>query len=149
MIMGFDAMFVPLVERRLKKHSIRAGNRWRVGMLIHLYAAPRQKGMRLIGLAKVRMIEPISIACDLEKRPEGWPSAKVAPLAAKTTVTIGGHVLTNDELNVFAFADGFQSAGVAGAFRLMVEYWRRKNGLGTKLKCFTGQVVHWGELRTK
>lgn len=149
MIMGFDAPFVPFVERRTKKHSIRPGNRWRVGMLIHLYAAPRQKGMRLIGLARVRMIEPISITCDPEKRPDGWPSAAVAPMAAKTTIAIGGHVLTKDEANLFAWQDGFRSAGVSGAFRLMVDYWRRKNKFGTKLHCFEGQVVHWGEMRKK
>ena len=45
MILGFKDRFVPMVEDGSKRHTIRAGKRWKVGISADLYASRKVLGM--------------------------------------------------------------------------------------------------------
>lgn len=53
MILGFKDEFVPLVEDGSKTHSIRAGERWRVGMRADLFEKTRQPKIFALRATKI------------------------------------------------------------------------------------------------
>lgn len=193
MNLGFKDQFIPMVEDGSKRHTIRAGERWRVGMRADLWRQMRRPkvfelratnippgcichgdglmGMRctapvhapanleyeqvqtagqsLIFRAPVIKVERIEIMCFPDDRPDGWPSAKVAPLYAKTKIAIEGLIISADELNVFAWRDGFRAipAGPSDPyktpFQQMVGFWAKQHRFGHRTIRFEGQIVHW------
>lgn len=119
MNLGFQDQFVPLVEDGSKTHSIRAGERWKVGMRADLYAKPRQKGMRLIFRAPVVRVERIEI---------------IEPFR----IFIDGVELDSKERKILAWRDGFRPSSYANmaSVESMAEFWRGRTP-------FHGQIVHW------
>lgn len=141
MILGFKDQFEPYVLDGSKTHSIRAGERWRVGMRADLYVKPRQKGMRLLFRAEVVKVDPILIE---HSHRAGFE------LCENTSLYIAGNELKDYELEMFAWADGFredcdvnQPYGVVGAFEQMIAFWQAEYQFGKKMHQFVGQVTHW------
>ena len=137
MNLGFADQFVPFVEDGSKTHSIRAGERWKVGMRADCYARPRQKGMRLLLRAPVVRVEEIWI---------GTLASKSEVVAGSVDIVICGQKLTGDEADLFAWRDGFRfKDGVegwsAGCFDLMLKFWEKQHDL--RRKPFHGQIIHW------
>lgn len=133
MILGLKDQFVPFVEDGSKRHSIRAGERWKAGMRADLYARPRQKGMRLLFRAFVVKVEPICIFIE----PDGGPK-----------IVLDGCLLHHAECDLFAYADGFRDGCTdsreyctVGAFAQMIEFWQRTHDLAARP--FVGQIIHW------
>lgn len=151
MNLGFKDQFVPMVEDGSKRHSIRAGFRWKEGMRADLYARPRQKGMRLLFRAMVVKVEQIEIEyTGTLVAPNTRLGAMIGGWSASdfTTITIEGVRLVADELDSFAWRDGFrphpsEPTLTTDAFRDMVEFWYRMHGFGRKIRHFHGQVIHW------
>lgn len=147
MNMGFQDQFVPFVEDGSKTHTIRAGERWKVGMRADLYARPRQKGMRLIFRAPVVRVQEIEIRVI---GPNTWHLDLNRNLPDRVAVYIDGQVLDEDERNLLAWRDGFRNdpalvkIGILrGCFAQMVQFWAANNGLGRNLTEWRGQIVHW------
>lgn len=125
MILGFKDRFVPFVEDGSKTHTIRAGERWRVGMRADLFARPRQKGMRLLFRAPVVRVQPIHI----ERLPPFGP----------LRVTVEGVDLSPDELNSFFWRDGFRDEGFPAPAGQAALFWSEQLRDGP----FVGQLIHW------
>lgn len=140
MILGFKHRFVPIIEAGSKTHTIRGGQRWKVGMRADLYAHPRQKNMRLIFRAPVIQVEII----------EFWDTGLERPLHERVAVYRNGKVLDGDQRNDLAYRDGFQNdpelarIGILnGCFAQMVQFWASTHGLGHRTNKWFGQIVHW------
>lgn len=132
MILGFQDRFVPFVEDGSKTHTIRAGERWKVGMRADLFARPRQKGMRLLFRAQVVKVERIEIH------------------GPEMGIWVDGNHLGWDEVEALAYRDGFRGATVLPsldhlanrlhrnypAYAQMMEFWRDRLP-------FQGQIIHW------
>ncbi|OUJ70173.1 hypothetical protein [Hymenobacter crusticola] len=128
MILGFKKRFVSAVADGTKPHSIRAGDRWRVGMSIQFYENVRQKSMAKIredGVAHV--VQNIGI----------WPLLErtIGP-AIQPYITIDDRRLTPLECQVLACTDGFDD------FKSLLDFFREEHGLP-----FTGQLVCWTDIR--
>lgn len=159
MNLGFKNQFVPYVEDGSKRHSIRGGQRWKVGMRADLFARPRQKGMRLLFRAWVVKVEDIVIREALTGRL--LDDGTMTQALSRTVVEIEGVQLTTDECDALAYRDGFRwrvgpcahccnwancntlqacrQIGYpkdAGCFNRMMEFWRGRLP-------FRGQVIHW------
>lgn len=143
MLLGFKDQFVPFVEDGSKRHTIRAGERWKVGLRADLYARPRQKDMRLIFRAMVIRVEPITIEHRALRHTyqETW---------CNTFITIADVELApcSDEADLFAWRDGFRPWKddprlSTMAFVSMVEFWEKQHGFGRRVHRFEGQVIHW------
>lgn len=168
MNLGFADQFVPMVEDGSKTHTIRAGERWKVGMRADLYRESRRQkvydeygrqvsGMSLIFRAPVVRVQAVEIVCDPSKRTDGYPSARTSPLYLQAAIYIDGSPLDEDERNAFAWRDGFRhrtlvkptdvvsvvSRETVGCFRMMVDFWAEKHGFGRRIREFRGQIVHW------
>ena len=138
MILGFKGQFVPFVLDGTKTHTIRAGQRWTDGMRADLFTGPYKPGRRRLPFrAPVVGVERIEIFFSEKYR--YYDNAGVLISA----ILIGGCELSADEMNAFAFRDGFRS----GKFRAnadfahlreMSAYWRR-----TDTEPFVGQIIHW------
>ncbi|MBC6988549.1 hypothetical protein [Hymenobacter sp. BT491] len=132
MILGFKNAFVPSVADGTKPHSIRKGNRWKVGTSIQFYQNVRQKSMAKIrpdGVAKV--VQEITISL---------PGERYLGPAKQPTIMIDGRLLTPLECQVLACTDGFDD------FAQLLRFFRENHGLKFK-KPFTGQLVCWTDLR--
>lgn len=115
MILGFKDRFVPRILDGTKVHSVRAGNRWKPGMVIHFYQHVRRPTMRKIradavcvGAHQIRIYDDGFVTC--------WGILYTAP----------------DDLQAFATNDGFDS------WTDLAAYLRATHGLP-----FTGQLVQW------
>lgn len=146
MNLGFKDRFVSMVEDGSKRHTIRAGDRWKVGMRADLFARPRQKGMRLIFRALVIKVQPIEIWY----RPPSILGIRFADepvLLAPIGIAIAGETLHDDEANAFAWRDGFRSmplerGGPLNCVAEMAHFWVTQHKLQDSAK-FTGQLIHW------
>ncbi len=127
MNLGFKDQFLPFVEDGSKTHTIRAGERWKVGMRADLYARPRQKGMRLLFRAPVVRVEPISITLEHFFNSVGnhWHPA----------IVINGCLLDAGETEAFLRRDGFRD-GSRSAIEQAAAFWRQSLP-------FHGQLIHW------
>ncbi len=154
MILGFKKQFVPYVLDGSKRHTIRAGDRWRVGMRADLYEESRRpkkydesgaqvSGMRLLFRDQVTKVEPIVIEHRANRHAyrETW---------ANTFIRIADVELSpcSDEADLFAWHDGFRPwkddpRNSTMSFVHMVEFWEREHGFGRRIHRFDGQVVYW------
>lgn len=142
MILGFQDQFVPFVEDGSKTHSIRAGERWKVGMRADLFRNVRQKNMSLIFRAPVVKVQEIEIIpppddfrCPLCGSPE------IHCHEPYSRILIDGEELGSDERDLFAWRDGFRPWPDAPtltttAFDHMMTFWRGRLP-------FHGQIIHW------
>jgi hypothetical protein len=106
-----------------KKHSIRRGNRWKVGMKIHMATGVRTKdyfqfNINIDGLQVVTGVQVIDI-----KHFTLFPNA----------VVIDGKRLSNAEIDQLAINDGFDTTD---------EFWDYFSD-----DVFEGQIVHWMDER--
>lgn len=160
MILGFKDQFVPYVREGSKTHSVRSGGRWKVGMRADLFEKVRQKGMSLIFRAPVVKVEPVFIWEIRDQHIDGWPRWNLCPLHKRTMIRIGfpeNAPLSADELNLFAWRDGFRPEGSTlvedgaprprlyadGCFKLMVKFWAQQHRFGKSVHKFEGQLVYW------
>lgn len=128
MNLGFKDRFVPMVEEGSKRHSIRAGARWKAGMRADLYARPRQKGMRLLFRAIVLKVEPITLY-------QRWVTEEPGNLDTTIKVRIDGVLLEPSEAEAFFRRDGFRDSE-----RSAIE---QAHGFWYGDLPFTGQLIHW------
>ncbi len=122
MNLGFKDQFCPIVEDGSKRHTIRAGSRFKAGDRADLYQRPRQKGMRLMFRAIVTRVETIEV----------WASGPFI------NVCLEGVVLTLDEQESFFWRDGFRATDKTSS-RQAAAFWREQLAAGP----FIGQVIHW------
>lgn len=118
-LLGFQDRFVPKVENGTKTHTIRAlrAHPIRVGETLHLYAKPRQMGMRLIFRAPCTHIQSITIS---DRPYKSLPAL----------VHVDGMWLSRSECELLAVRDGFAD------FVEFVEFWRDR-------RPFDGEIIHW------
>lgn len=131
MILGFNPKFVPYVRNGTKRHTIRDGWRWHAGMRGDLYENVRQKNQTLIFRSIITLVEPIEIFIHKGSR-------------LIEEISIGGDKLDADEMEAFAYADGFRDGyGFAGNryLREMSWFWLnvKRSGAGRK----HSQLIHW------
>jgi hypothetical protein len=118
MILGFKSAFVPQIQDGAKVHTIRQGRRWKAGHAIHFYQKVRQPGMSKF-----------------------HPDASVTS-TQQVTITHGRQLFVDDrqlsgtELESFALRDGFSNSD------LLFKFFGEHHELP-----FTGQLVHWTDLR--
>lgn len=142
MILSFHKAFVPMVLDGSKRQTIRAGSRWKAGMRADLYTGAYRPGeRRLLFRSVATKAETIEICCDLETRPDGWPSADLAPLYVKTKLWIAGIELSMDEATELAWQDGFRAETCDR--RKQLSQMLRYLGFGKQSKRFAGQIIHW------
>lgn len=194
MNLGFQDQFIPMVEDGSKTHTIRGGQRWKVGMRADLFRESRRtkvyelrekpgdadcicsepgtllknskrvygrplcsaehhnryeqvqvSGMRLIFRAPVVRVQEI--------RFEVWGPAHInyldaeRLLAERIAVYIDGEELGSDELDLFAWRDGFRPwkddpTLTTMAFDHMALFWQRRHKICEKRE-WRGQIVHW------
>ena len=116
--LNFKNRFAPDVETYRKRHSIRAGNRWRKGMMVHAFTDMRtKKCRRLIPATPCTKVEPIVIRY-----------AKGGLLTVKRS----GVNLIYQEIKLLAINDGFE-----GTFDF-VQFFTPERGT-----TFKGQLIHW------
>ncbi len=127
MLLGFKRRFARMVEEGSKTHTIRDREPPEVGETCHCYVDPRQKTMRLLGRWPCVKVERITIAW-VRNGPHREPEVEIA---------ISGLRLDSDELNAFAWRDGFRTYGRDGALDEMMDYWE-----GEELP-FRGWLIHW------
>lgn len=137
MTLGFKDTFVPAVVAGTKPHTIRAGERWRVGMSIQFYRRARQRDM-----AKIR---PDAVATVVQQICVTHAGAldPLGPMPAyheRYIILIGEgrdrHVLTPLECQELARRDGFDD--LDGLLRFIADM----HGIP-----FTGQLVGWTDLK--
>lgn len=149
MNLAFERRFVERVRSGEKRHSIRGGARWKVGMRADLWEQMRQErffdtegrqtsGQKLIFRAMVTAVDPIMLVITHIRY--GLFSRFVIE-----SIEIAGEGLSRDEMEAFAAKDGFLS------LEDMARHWVIKNKLKTSRqwlkvdRCwqFKGQVVYW------
>ena len=122
MILGFKDIFVPAVVAGTKPHTIRSGNRWKVGTPIQFYHSVRQRDM-----AKIR---PDGMARVVQKIEIKWGGGQ------QPCLLINGRCLTPLECQELSRRDGF------GDFAELLRFIDQVHGLP-----FKGQLVGWTNLR--
>lgn len=163
MNLGFQDCFVEYVKDRSKPHSIRAGDRWKVGDRADLFAESRRRkvfelrpsgdgtlqmvqtaGMRLLFRSIVVRVDPITVW--LRPRPQARLHADEQVFAGALGIAIADTVLSDDEANRLAYIDGFRSmplvpGGPLNALAEMAQFWLPTHRIDRKP--FHGQIVHW------
>ena len=135
MTLGFKRQFEAHVQDGSKRHTVRGGARWKVGMRADLYIDPRQKGMRLLFRAHVVRVQTIRIAIQqLLPFPE-FAGLRVAKIPDHVAVWIDGQQLSPDEVEHFFWSDGFRQPR-RSATAQAIQFWRKRLP-------FSGQIVHW------
>lgn len=127
MILGFKERFEDLIKSGSKIHTIRTdkSNRWKPGMFIHFAKGVRTKNYINFHMGFCHSVQQLKI----EYIPyEGQTKGLVADIF----VSIDGRLLNNEEVNVLAKNDGFQSASD------FLEFFD---------KDFTGKIIHWTDFK--
>ena len=133
---NFKRQFVPYIQDGSKQHTIRAtrNNVDKPGNVCHLYTGLRQPGAVLLGRAPCIRVEKIAILPI-----HGGISAGSM---LSVSVSIAGETLTLDELDAFAWRDGFRYddepvSRTKGCFKnLMLPFWEGRLP-------FHGHIIHW------
>ena len=131
MILSFKKDFVPAVVDGTKPHSIRAGQRWKVGQSIQFYQDARQKSMAKIrpdGVATSVQVVRVERESQTYRNHSGtiiWPG-----------IFIDGRELKPIECMTLALTDGFDNVAE------LVAFLDKAHTLP-----FTGQLIHWTDLR--
>jgi hypothetical protein len=128
MILSFKEIFVPAVVDGTKPHTIRAGQRWRVGLGIQFYKNARQKSM-----AKIR---PDAVATVVQEIKVPRPLERYLGPPRPPVCIVDGHELTPLECEELALRDGFED------FAALRKFIDDAHGLP-----FVGQLIHWTDLR--
>lgn len=124
------------IDERPKIHTIRAGNRWKAGDLIHMAYGVRSKNYEqfnkgIDGLQRVVSVQTIRISCVVVPTKRGgdpetyWPKIEIDDLEK---------IKTKDRVVEFVKNDGFDSIP-------QFCKWFRKD--------FKGQIIHWTDYRYK
>ena len=135
MICGFNDRFLPLVWNGSKCHTIRAGQRWRPGMKVHLFARVRgpkafteqqeqTAGQFLLFESRVTMVDKIVITSSPD---------------SLLNITIDGVSLEEDELTAFLWRDGFRVEDGTTSIMQAASFWRKQ----LAARPFEGQVIYW------
>ena len=108
---------------KMKKHSIRKGNRWKADMLIHMAIGVRTKHYIQFNRNKPELSTSKSVQ-----------SIEIRNLFNdRAGVNIDGRELTASEIDLLAMNDGFDTTE---------EFWDF-----FKSDEFEGQIIHWTDLR--
>lgn len=141
---SFQPQFCPPVEEGSKRHTIRRGKRWKVGMRIDCYTGLRTKKTRLLFRAMVTKVEDIQICETSHPVREFIPDLRNGGMLDVTkwdsaclrfTVTIEGNELRDDEMDSLFYRDGFRASGSRPSEQAAA-FWA--DGLP-----FDGQIIHW------
>jgi len=115
-LLGFKERFVPAVEARTKKHTIRAGRlRFKVGDAIQIWTGPYRPGMR----RKLFDVDPVVTKIE-------------AIEIGNMIVIVDGKQLHSRQIHDLVMADGFDSIAQFFGFFTSV-----------KRPTFTGHIIHW------
>jgi hypothetical protein len=120
---NFQSRFAPLVKSGQKRQTIRANGKRRPprpGENLFLYTGQRQSGCVKLGEAICTRVTPISI------------SARQKHISMPSQVTHSWQLLTPEEMDVLAIADGF--TGAAELFQ-----WIQENHGDT----LSGNLIEW------
>ena len=122
MILGFKERFVQPIMAGRKKHTIREDkhNRWRSGKQIHFATGVRTKNYNNFKTGTCRSIQKIKIEY----------IGTFSYLDAE--VKVDGKILSNEEINILAKNDGFES--IEDFFE-----WFNKD--------FKGKIIHWTDFK--
>lgn len=123
-LLGFKERFVPMIESRAKKHTIRAvpkdGKvRFKIGHPIQLYRRVRQKDSR-----KIIDIDPVCTKIEAITVDRGYER--------RVHISINGVLLTYEQSNQLARADGFPHLADFEAFFVPKPD-----------DTFAGHIIHW------
>ena len=146
MLLGFKRRFEPMVKDGSKTHTIRARRRDgrvpKIGEVLHCYTDVRQSSEELLGRWPCTKVEPITIMIPFY----------VAGVPPSMAIRIADAALTEEEIALFAWRDGFRSAprspimlkpGDPRAAQEMARFWRLTHGRGITSCDFRGYVYHW------
>lgn len=122
---NFQGRFVPAIRSGLKRHTIRAerGGRSRharPGELVQLYQGLRTRSARLIAAPLCEGVWPVRL-----------------DFGAGHVTANGVSIERPENLDVFAWADGFRDWGDLCAF------WRREH---PGVAVFSGVMIHWAQI---
>jgi len=104
-----------------KVHSIRKGNRWKPGMLIHLAYGQRTKQYKCFQLATAKTVQAVRIYTDIK---EVW----VAKVGIGDSYIYDFNPLTKVQVEMLAINDGFDSVDL---------FWKWFN------VDVDGQIISW------
>lgn len=121
MTLGFKPEFVPLIMSGMKIHTIRSGQRWRVGQRIQFCTNTSQDELHSF-------------------RPDGIVTAvqaiRITEGPGPGTFEVDGRPLPGPELAELARRDGFASPALL--LRFFTDHYELP---------FVGQLVHWTDVR--
>ncbi len=122
MNLGFKERFILKIESGEKRHTIREGKRWSVGMTAHLWKNMRGRKdgpnpQTLIFTAPVTKVDDITIDVGEET----------------FSIEIDFAWLSDDEKEAMAKRGGFDNC------EQMFRFWRKNHKIGR----FIGQIIHW------
>lgn len=124
MILGSKEIFIPKYIDGTKKHSIREGERWNTGMTIHYYGKVRQPGMyKFMEDSKCKSTQRIFMTFN------GYAFE----------ITVDNKYLYYPEKLLLANNDGFENPDQMCQF-----FFPKYTG---NLLSFSGQIVHWTDLK--
>lgn len=132
---------------RPKLHTIRAGDRWKPGMELHMATGVRTKNYKrfnagAVGLRYCLRVQKFEIYrmddFDKSRLPDGKYfeyilNIRVSTFVIPFMVKVDGKFLETASIHQLALNDGFESANE------MFEWFN--------LLTFTGQIIHWTTLR--
>lgn len=121
MILGFTSAFVPQIIDGTKVHTIRSGSRWQVGQVIEFCTGSLP--------AATRRFRPDAQVLAIQ-------TVQLTLVQQTICLELDGRPLRGQELLTFARRDGFDSPNLLG------EFFAGHYGLP-----FTGQLLHWTDLR--
>jgi hypothetical protein len=126
---SFKERFVPMILDGTKRQTIRANRKGRQGHAkpgdtVYLYFGMRTKWCRKLREEVCSMVADVVISMNGQ-------------------VFVGGFKLQDDQLNAFAWKDGFRPDGSTleapgAAFDLMMRFWSSTHSLP-----FHGKIIYW------
>lgn len=131
---SFQSRFIEPILAGSKRQTIRADRRRhaRAGEELQLYAGMRTRHCRLIARASCQSVTPVRLTFHRGHGP--------------LVFHVGGQVLSADEMEAFAVADGF---GAGGGFAVldMCAFWLDRHGpRGEDMLTFSGWCIAWGTI---
>jgi hypothetical protein len=126
MICGFKKHFVPKIHAGIKKHTMRKGTRWKVGMSIQMATGVRTKNYNCFKEAVCKHIQSVEIK---------WKTVDKGTVGEckAVQVFIDGRNVTNDSqtIDMLVACDGFDSR------KEFFEWFNESE---------TYQLIHWTDL---
>lgn len=130
MVLGFQDQFCPHVKDGSKRHTIRAGTRWKVGMHTDLFSRVWKRDQTLLFRSVCTRVQTIRIESGLRLLGRNMSHPQTV-----LNVWIDGALLSPDEAEAFFWSDGFRAPG-RRSIDQAAEFW-------TNSLPFAGQVIHW------